>query len=163
MRSKRCSLWIQTAVCVAIVTSISGAEALACHDVPRDAVSVGFGLGISFAPRIRFIYGIHARFGTGETAGFLRVEGRGLLFARATAGLTSFYTDGGGGEAGLTVHSRHAGGDAGASLGVHLAAGAADDPAALMLQGAIPIMGDPRNWDFSGLALWMPGACTDVY
>src|SRR5262245_44138190 len=74
---------------VGTVLAGTGAEAYACHETLSqgylDSPNVGLSVGISFAPRIRFIWGVDLRLGTGHAVGFARLEGHGLLVPQPRA------------------------------------------------------------------------------
>ncbi len=132
--------------------------ARACHETPDDryphATTLGINIGIAFAPQVRFVYGLDARFGQGPTAAFMRLEGRGLTAARFSGGLQGLW-HASAGEVGLALQTSRRGTDIGESIGLHLGASLWQGIAGAQLEGSIPFAGDRRNYDvaFAGLVL----------
>lgn len=137
--------------------------ALACHEDPTpppdrydNVVSVGIILsGISFAPKVRFVYGLDVRVGRGPVAGVVRVEGRGVSSVRAVAGAQLMFGHSST-EVGLALHSGISGGEIAPSLGVHLGQGYASRGSGLLAQGTIPVLWDLRNYDVSLAGVLVP-------
>lgn len=117
------------ALSTALVAGAQTTAAHACHegdgpppDRYSDPVTVGLMAGISFGPKIRFIYGADLRFGRGPAAGFTRIEFRGVSGARLVGGV-QLMVDEMSFEFGVAGHSGQRGTDLGRSLGIHGALG----------------------------------------
>jgi hypothetical protein len=145
----------------ALVAGLSSAAA--AETCPREpsrydlSVNVGFGLGFTFVPHVRFTYGLDLRLGRGPFSGFARVEGRGRRYAQYLAGV-SYLHQPAQGEVALAVNGPHAEGEMRSAIGLHLAFGDWNSLVAGQLEGMIPIVGDRRNGD-AGLSVFtiVPG------
>lgn len=140
----------RTAAAAALATTLPAADARA------EFLFGGFA-GMTFWPEVRFVYGVDVRStfwysapgSTPPTLGaFARVEGHGLSYARLAAGLTSTAVkfDSGlalSGDIGLEVSTSALEGWKRAALGLHLGAAAGVEPLGLMLNGTLPVFGDP--------------------
>ena len=106
------------------------------------------------APQIRFAYGLDVRQGQGPTAGFFRLEGRGLTLLRFSGALLALGS-GVAGEVGVAFQTDRRGTDIGGSAGLHLGASVWQGIAGAQLEGSVPFIGNRRNYDiaFAGVAL----------
>src|SRR6516225_6622967 len=100
---------------LALATVLAGAigarPAHACS-VPSDryatVVNVGVTIGFSVLRRFKLTYGADLRIGHGPLIGWARVEGHGLTYVRAAAGLKAYHPATGiQGEAGVAFNSAH--------------------------------------------------------
>lgn len=141
----------------ALALPLAPGAARACHETPDDRyphpTTIGINIGIAFAPQIRFAYGLDLRLGQGPTAGFFRLEGRGLTLMRFSGGLLALGS-GVAGEAGVAFQTSRRGTDISESAGLHLGGSAWEGIAGAQLEGSIPLIGDRRNYDvaFAGVA-----------
>jgi hypothetical protein len=144
------------------VSSDGRRSALACN-IPTDryatVVNVGVTIGFSVLRRLAFTYGTDLRIGHGPVIAFARIEGHGLNYLGSAAGIKAYHPGTGiQGEAGLAFNSAHRRDGIGQAFGLHLAAGRWNPAADAQVQGTVPLVGDPGNYDL-GLAafLTVPG------
>ena len=163
MRSERrrwstAPLVAASALATVVGAAIGARPARACS-VPTDryatVVNVGVTIGFSVLRRFKFTYGADLRIGHGPLIGWARVEGHGLTYVRAAAGLKAYHPATGiQGEAGVAFNSAHRWDGIGEALGLHLAAGRWNPVADAQVQGTVPLVGDRENYDL-GLAAFL--------
>lgn len=125
------------------------------------SVNVGFLVGLTVVPHVRFTYGLDLRLGRGPFSGFGRVEGHGREYAQFLVGVNYVHHPLQG-EVAVAFNGRHADHDVGdvvgSALGLHLAFGDWNSLAGAQLEGMIPAVGDRRNGDAGMSVFWVvPG------
>jgi hypothetical protein len=156
----------QFAVSALVAGLSSGAAAAPCPSGSQTSqydfsVNVGFAVGFTFVPHLRFTYGVDLRLGRGPFSGFARAEWRWRHYEQYLAGVNYVHQPAQG-EVAVAVNGRHADHDVvdvvGPALGLHLAVGDWNALVAGQLEGMLPVVGDRRNGD-AGLSVFaiVPG------
>jgi hypothetical protein len=156
----------QFAVSALVAGLSSGAAAAPCPSGSQTSqydfsVNVGFLLGLTFVPHVRFTYGVDLRLGRGPFSGFARVEGHGREYAQYLVGVNYVHHPLQG-EVAVAFNGRHTDHDVvdvvDSALGLHLAFGDWNSLAGAQFQGMIPAVGDRRNGDAGMSVFWVvPG------